>query len=101
MHYSSCIKLKLFQIMTNGAPALLGHSQATLSDMLQQAISSANVKPLSSSEEIKKDASQDLPLQAAFTLHMKNAIQERLQRDLDYCAEKFPNSKKYYNADHI
>lgn len=85
--------------MTNGTPALLGHSQSTLSDMLQQAISSANVKPLSSCEEVKKDASQDLTLQAGFTLHMKNAIQERLQRDLDYCSEKFPNAKKYYNVD--
>lgn len=87
--------------MTNGSPALLNHSQTTLSDMLQQAITNANVKPLSSSEEVKKDASQDLPLQAAFTLHMKNVIQERLQRDLDYCSEKFPNAKKYYNIDQL
>lgn len=87
--------------MTNGTPALLGNTQNTLSDMLQQAVASANVKPLSSSEEVKEDASQDVPLQAAFTLHMKNAIQERLQRDLDYCSEKFPNAKKYYDIGHI
>lgn len=99
--YLSGMPSKRRKIMTNGAATLLGHSQNTLSDMLQQAICSANVKPLSSSEEVKKDASQDMPLQAAFTLHMKNAIQERLQRDLDYCSEKFPNAKKYYNIDHM
>lgn len=83
--------------MSNDTPALLEHSQSALSDMLLQAISSADVKPLTSIEEVKADVSRDTVLQSSFNEHMKHAIQERLQRDLDYCSDKFPNSEKYYN----
>ncbi|KFM81441.1 Large proline-rich protein BAG6, partial [Stegodyphus mimosarum] len=99
--YLSGMPSKRRKIMTNGSPVLLGQSQSALSDILFQAISNANVQPLHNIEEVKKDASQDVLLQSSFNEHMKNAIQERLHRDLDYCSERFPNAEKYFNIDHI
>uniref|UniRef100_A0A2L2Y658 Large proline-rich protein BAG6 n=1 Tax=Parasteatoda tepidariorum TaxID=114398 RepID=A0A2L2Y658_PARTP len=95
--YLSGMPSKRRKIMSNDTPALLEHSQSALSDMLLQAISSADVKPRTSMEEVKADVSKDPSLQSSFNEHMKHAIQERLQRDLDYCSDKFPNSEKYYN----
>ncbi|CAL1291400.1 unnamed protein product [Larinioides sclopetarius] len=95
--YLSGMPSKRRKIMTNGNPTLLESSKSALSEMLLQAISSANVKPVTNIEELKKDALQNSSLQTSFNKHMKNAIQERLQRDLDYCSERFPNSEKYFN----
>ncbi|KAG8184147.1 hypothetical protein JTE90_010189 [Oedothorax gibbosus] len=95
--YLSGMPSKRRKIMTNGNATLLEPSQGALSEMLAQAISSAGVRPTTTLDEVKEAASQDLPLQASFTDHMKHAIQERLQGDLDYCSERFPNSEKYFN----
>ncbi|PRD23629.1 UNVERIFIED_CONTAM: Large proline-rich protein BAG6 [Trichonephila clavipes] len=81
----------------NGNPTLLAPSKGALPEMLLQAISSAKVKPLTDMESLKNEAMTDVTLQSSFHKHMKNSIQERLQSDLDYCSERFPNSEKYFN----
>ncbi|GFY49551.1 large proline-rich protein BAG6 [Trichonephila inaurata madagascariensis] len=94
--YLSGMPSKRRRIM-NGNPTLLAPSKGALSEMLLQAISSAKVKPLTDVESLKKEAMTDVALQSSFHKHMKNSIQERLQSDLDYCSERFPNSEKYFN----
>ncbi|GFU04198.1 large proline-rich protein BAG6 [Trichonephila clavipes] len=94
--YLSGMPSKRRRIM-NGNPTLLAPSKGALPEMLLQAISSAKVKPLTDMESLKNEAMTDVTLQSSFHKHMKNSIQERLQSDLDYCSERFPNSEKYFN----
>ncbi|GIY99995.1 large proline-rich protein BAG6 [Caerostris extrusa] len=94
--YLSGMPSKRRKIMTNGNPTLLEPSNSALSEMLLQAMSSANVKPIENIDELKKDILENSTLQTSFNKHMKNVIQDRLQCDLDYCSERFPNSEKYF-----
>ncbi|GFQ84619.1 large proline-rich protein BAG6 [Trichonephila clavata] len=94
--YLSGMPSKRRRIM-NGNPTLLAPSKGALPEMLLQAISSAKVNPVTDMELLKNEAMKDVTLQSSFHKHMKNSIQERLQRDLDYCSERFPNSEKYFN----
>ncbi|GIY32249.1 hypothetical protein CDAR_451442 [Caerostris darwini] len=94
--YLSGMPSKRRKIMTNGNPTLLEPSNSALSEMLLQAMSSANVKPIENIDELKKDILENSALQTSFNKHMKNVIQDRLQCDLDYCSERFPNSEKYF-----
>lgn len=86
------------KIMANNANSMLGPVPNILPETLQQAIAATGVQPLTSLEEIKRDASQDSTLQAAYTDQLKCAVQDRLRNDLDYRPEQFPNCEQYFNA---
>lgn len=86
------------KIMTTNANSMLGPVPNILPETLQQAITAAGVQPLTSLEEVKRDASQDSTLQAAYTDQLKCAVQDRLRNDMDYRPEQFPNCEQYFNS---
>lgn len=77
----------------------VGAIQTILPEAIQRATRSVNVQPITSMEELRRDAAQDTSLHAAYREQVKCAIQERLRNDSDYIPERFPKTEKYFNKD--
>ena len=74
---------------------------ADIKTMLPQAIGRAaeatGAEPITSQEDMERDAAGSTTLREAFQQEMNDSIRKRLREDSDYIAEKYPNTEKYYH----
>ncbi|XP_067134082.1 large proline-rich protein BAG6 isoform X2 [Centruroides vittatus] len=77
----------------------IGAIQTILPEAIQRAVRSVNVQPVTSMEELRRDAVQDTSLHSAYREQVKCAIQDRIRNDSDYIPERFPKTEKYFNRE--
>ncbi|XP_033643077.1 large proline-rich protein BAG6-like isoform X2 [Asterias rubens] len=64
---------------------------------LRQAVQAVGAQPLTGVDALVRDAEASSSLYDACEEQVRSAVQERLRRDPDYDAQKFPNTDKYIN----
>ena len=65
-------------------------------EALEQAIASVGVEPQTSVSALTQEASGDQSLHEAFEAQVCSAVNDRITRDKDYNAEKYPNTEKFF-----
>ena len=75
----------------------LADIRTLLPQAVGRAAEAAGAEPITSHEDMEKDAAGSATLREAFQQEMNDSIRKRLREDSDYIAEKYPNTEKYYH----
>lgn len=67
-----------------------------LPSTVKQAARSAGVEPISSSDNLASEAADAKELQGMLETELTRSLSDRLERDIDYTAERFPNAEQYF-----
>lgn len=73
----------------------LSNMSSVVPDAIRRATIAAAVEPVTSMDELTQQATQDTNLHSAFEDQIHQAVQDRVKKDTDYIAEKFPQTEKY------
>ena len=65
-------------------------------ETLRRAIQTTGAQPLTSMDAVMQDAKDDSQLHEACEEQVRSAVRERLRRDPDYDAARFPNAEDYF-----
>ena len=85
------------QLSQDRRPAIGHDTRPFVSNLLQRAIASAGVQPLTSEERLMNDVQTSSGLNDACDDQVKSAIRQRLRNDPDYDAQKFPKTDEYFH----
>ncbi len=71
-----------------------------LSNVIPEAVvrasSSAAVEPVTSIDDVVKEASENTSLHQAFQEQVVHAVRDRVRNDPDFVADKYPNAEKFF-----
>lgn len=65
-------------------------------ETLRRAVAAAGVEPRSSVDDLTQDASASASLHSAFEQQVCDSVRERINRDPDFTADKFPNAERFF-----
>ena len=75
----------------------MGDFKSIVTEGIKKAAQSVGVEPITSHDEISRDAVSSSPLCSALKDQICDSVQERLEKDPDYVPEKYPKSEKFFN----
>ena len=76
----------------------LGDLKSVVSESVKKAAQSAGVQPITSQEEIARDAASNSELCSSFEQHICDSVTRRLDKDPDYRPEKYPKTEKFFKG---
>ncbi|XP_070531807.1 large proline-rich protein BAG6-like isoform X3 [Ptychodera flava] len=95
--YLSGMPPKRRRLMTQRRP--YGGVDTVLPNVLQRAVETASVQPITSREELAAELRGNTELHSAYEQQIRNSIQRRLRQDPNYNKQKYPNTETYFNQD--
>ncbi|KAL5011504.1 hypothetical protein ScPMuIL_010055 [Solemya velum] len=95
--YLQGMPAKRRKIMTQDRNQDLSNPSEVVPELLRHAVAVAGVEPISSMENLSSEARNDRELQSAFEEQISGAVADRLEKDSDFRAERFPKSEEYYH----
>ncbi|XP_071948445.1 large proline-rich protein BAG6-like isoform X2 [Antedon mediterranea] len=93
--YLSTLPPKRIKLMQDTKAHIQNGTDKFLEESLSRAVSSAGVQPTTSLSALMQDVREDEQLQAACEDQVKNVLKQRIQKDTDYDATRFPSTEKY------
>jgi len=72
---------------------------AVISEALKRAAQRAGAQPTTSQSQLAEDVADSPALCTAFQREMNAAISHRLENDIDFMPEKYPNTKKFFKSE--
>lgn len=75
----------------------LSNPSEVVPELLRHAVAAAGVEPISSMDNMSSEARNNAELQSAFEDQISGTVADRLEKDSDFRAERFPKSEEYYH----
>lgn len=86
------------RLMTYDQPCGMSNMSSYLPDALKQAAGQAGVEPISSQENLAREAAHEEEIHGLLEAEVQRSLTDRLEGDDDYSADRFPNAQQYFNT---
>ncbi|RUS75565.1 hypothetical protein EGW08_016690 [Elysia chlorotica] len=95
--YLQGLPAKRRRMMTVEHVGEMGNMSRYLPSALRRAARAARVEPISSEENLAREAADNLDLQGALEDEVTAVLETRVTSDTDFSSERFPNAKEYFH----
>ena len=77
--------------------AELNNIPDVLPESIRRAVAAAAVEPISSLENLTTEVTNNTDLHQSYDNHVTSSLQQTINGNTDYKADRFPNSEEYFH----